>query len=251
MTQSDKEDFLPLSKNDIPLIKALALSVAIHEKYGFQSKSTTDHTSITSHKQSNLDGRGNPITNSARLYRQLFPSQKVPPKEREHIDVDDYHYAKADNILNMLRGFGFIAIERPLTKFEQIVLDIANRTTITHKELGRVASFPNVYERKISQETWEERESDLARNSEYVGVLQSKIEVDILIENIRYLSRTRSYLICASESGTNIIKFFVSDHKLNNIKQGDTLKISAWIKKQEVSKYHGGKETLLNRVSFL
>lgn len=251
MTLSDKQDFLPLDKNNIPLLKALVLSVAIHEKYGFQSKSATDHTSVTSDKISNLDGKGNPIPNSARLYRQLFPSQKVSPEDRENIDVNDYHYAKAENILNLLRGFGFIAIDRPLTSFEKTVLNIVNRNTISHKELGRVASFPNVYERKISQEIWEERESDLAQNSEYVGVLNEKSELQISIENIRYLSRTQSYLICACESDSNIIKFFISEHKFNNIKHGDVVKISGWIKKQDVSKFHGGKETQINRVNFL
>jgi hypothetical protein len=251
MTLSDKQDFLPLDKNNIPLVKALALSVAIHEKYGFQSKSATDHTSVTSDKTSNLDGNGNPITNSARLYRQLFPSQKVSPDDREIIDINDYHYSKAENILNLLKGFGFIAIDRPLTSFEKTVLDIVNRSTITHKELGRVASFPNVYERKISQEIWEERESELSRTSEYVGELHDRTEFQISIENVRYLSRTQSYLICGSESNCNIVKFFISEQKLNNIKQGDNIKVSCWIKKHDVSNYHGGKETLINRVKFL
>ena len=240
-----------MDKQNIPLIHALALSVAIHEKYGFQSKATTDYTTMTSEKISNIDGKGNPITNSARLYRQLFPSQKVNPEDREKIDVSAYHYEKAENILNLLRGFSFIAIDRPLTNFEQTVLDIVNRTDITHKELGRVASFPNVYERKVSQEIWEERESQIAKNSNYVGDLFCKAHLDIVIENIRYLSRTKSYLICASESDKNIVKFFIPEDKIDNIKQGDSIKLTGWIKKHEVSNYHGGKETMLKRINFL
>ena len=240
-----------MDRHNIPLIQALVLSVAIHEKYGFQSKVTTDYTTMTSEKVSNIDGRGNPITNSARLYRQLVPSQKVDPADREKIDVSEHHYEKAENILYLLRGFSFIAIERPLTNFEQSVLDIVNKADITHKELGRVASLPNVYERKVSQEIWEERESHLAKNSDYVGELFSKSHLDVKIENIRYLSRTKSYLICASESDKNIVKFFIPDDKIGNIKEGDSIKLTGWIKKHEVSNYHGGKETMLKRINFL
>ncbi len=239
-----------MDRHNIPLTQALALSVAIHEKYGFQSKATTDYTTMTSKKISNIDGRGNPITNSARLYRQLFPSQKVDPVDREKMHVTEHHYEKAENILDLLRGFGFIAIERPLTNFEQSVLDIVNRTDITHKELGRVASFPNVYERKVSQEIWEKRESQLAKNSEYVGELFNKSHLDVKIENIRYLSRTKSYLICTSESDKNIVKFFIPEDKIDNIKEGDFIKLTGWIKKHEVSHYHGGKETVFKKISF-
>jgi len=240
-----------MDRHNIPLIQALVLSVAIHEKYGFQSKATTDYTTMTSEKISNIDGKGNPITNSARLYRQLFPSQKVDPEDREKIDVSEYHYEKAENILELLRGFGFIAIERSLTNFELSVLDIVGRTSISHKELGRVASFPNVYERKVSQEIWEERESRLAKSSDYIGELHCKSHFDIVIENIRYLSRTKSYLICASESHKNIVKFFIPETNIGNIKEGDSIKLTGWIKKHEVSNYHGGKETMLKRINFL
>ncbi len=240
-----------MDRNCIPLVDALAVSVAIHEKYGFQSKAATDHTSLQNDKICNLDGKGKPIANSARLYRQLFPSQKVAPEKREKIEIADYHYDKAENILNLLRGFGFIAIERPLTKFEESVLDIVNRTNITHKDLGRVASFPNVYERKISQETWEERESQLAKISEFTGTISAKSDFNVVIENVRYLSRTQSYLVCASELNQNIIKFFVSEQKIRNISEGKNFTISGFVKKQEVSKFHGGKETMLNSIKII
>jgi len=107
-----------------------------------------------------------------------------------------------------------------------------------------------VYERKISQEAWEDRESELAQDSVWVGVPMTKDEFDITIENIRYLSRTDSYLICAQEQG-NIIKFFIDGSKLDGRSEGDVCKIACWVKKQEVSKYHGGQETMVNRVKFL
>ena len=130
------------------------------------------------------------------------------------------------------------------------MLEIVRSDTISHKDLGRIASFPNVYERKISQEEWEDREADLAKDSVWVGVPMTKDEFDITIENIRYLSRTDSYLVCAQEQG-NIIKFFTDGNKLDGRAEGDTCKIACWVKKQEVSKYHGGQETMVNRVKFM
>lgn len=237
-------------KQNIPLVTALELSVAIHERYGFTSKSTSDRAS-DSGKESNLDAKGNPIPNSARLYRQLFPSAKVTESEREKFEITPEHVAQAREIRETLQGFSFKAIERQLTHFEEQILSLVNSDVVTHKDLGRIASFPNVYERKISQDAWEDRESDLARNSEFVGLLNTGADFDITIENVRYLSRTESYLICASESGKNIIKFFVPERKLEGIAEGDTCKIKCSVKKQEISKYHGGWETTVNRVKFI
>ncbi len=236
-------------KTNIPLMAALQLSVAIHDRYGFTSKSTFDHATSTG-KESNLDGNGRPIANSARLYRQLFPSAKVSEENREQFEITPDIIAQAEEIRHTLKAFSFKAIERPLTNFETQVLGIVNSDTINHKDLGRIASFPNVYERKISQEEWEDREADLAKDSTWVGVPMTKDEFDITIENIRYLSRTDSYLICAQEQG-NIIKFFTDGNKLDGRAEGDTCKIACWVKKQEVSKYHGGQETMVNRVKFI
>ncbi len=236
-------------KTNIPLMAALQLSVAIHDRYGFTSKSTFDHATSTG-KESNLDGNGRPIANSARLYRQLFPSAKVSEENREQFEITPDIIAQAEEIRHTLKAFSFKAIERPLTNFETQVLGIVNSDTVNHKDLGRIASFPNVYERKISQEEWEDREADLAKDSTWVGVPMTKDEFDITIENIRYLSRTDSYLICAQEQG-NIIKFFTDGNKLDGRAEGDTCKIACWVKKQEVSKYHGGQETMVNRVKFI
>ena len=236
-------------KTNIPLMAALQLSVAIHDRYGFTSKSTWDYATSAG-KDSNLDGNGRPIANSARLYRQLFPSVKVSEENREQFEITSDVIAQAEEIRHTLKAFSFKAIERPLTNFETQVLAIVNSDTITHKDLGRIASFPNVYERKISQEAWEDRESDLARDSVWVGVPMTKDEFEITIENIRYLSRTDSYLICAQEGG-NIIKFFIDQSKLDGRTEGDVCKIACWVKKQEVSKFHGGQETTVNRVKFI
>lgn len=236
-------------KTNIPLVTALELSVAIHDRYGFTSKSTSDYATKAG-KESNLDGNGRPIPNSARLYRQLFPSAKVSEENREQFEITPDIIAQAEEILHTLKAFSFKAIERQLTKFESQVLDIVRSDTISHKDLGRLASFPNVYERKISQEVWEDREADLARDSVWMGVPMTSDEFDITIENIRYLSRTDSYLVCAQHQG-NIIKFFTDGNKLDGRSEGDTCRIKCWVKKQEVSKYHGGQETTVNRVKFI
>ncbi len=238
-----------LDKTNIPLMLALQLSVAIHERYGFTSKSTWDHATSTG-KESNLDGNGRPIANSARLYRQIFPSTKVSEENREQFEITPDVIAQAEEIRHTLKAFSFKAIERPLTNFETQVLGIVNSDTVNHKDLGRIASFPNVYERKISQEAWEDRESELAKISKWVGVPMTKGEFNITIENIRYLSRTDSYLVCAQVQG-NIIKFFTDGKKLNGRSEGENCRIACWIKKQEVSKYHGGQETTINRVKFI
>jgi hypothetical protein len=43
----------------------------------------------------------------------------------------------------------------------------------------------------------------------------------------------------------------VPERRLDDVAEGDTVKLAGYIKKQEVSKYHGGLETVINRVKFV
>jgi hypothetical protein len=58
-----------------------------------------------------------------------------------------------------------------------------------------------------------------------------------------------SSLVCCSENGKNIVKFFV-DINEKKLVEGETIKLQGFVKSQQVSNFHNGKETMVNRIKF-
>lgn len=175
--------------------------------------------------------------NSTLLYNHFYGEEKL-----DIIESDGEH---ALDVIDYLKGLTFKAFERTLTDFEQNVLKLVTSDGIDNKSLGVAASLPKVYLNKLDQDTWEERERELAEISEYVGTLQKRSEFELTVENIRYIKTTGASLYCCSESGKNIVKFF-SDTDCGKV--GDTLHLAGYVKSHSVSKYSDGKETMINRI---
>jgi hypothetical protein len=175
--------------------------------------------------------------NSSILYNHFLNDVKV--------EVRDEDKVLAEVIIDYLRGLSFKAFERGLTEFETNVLKFVNVETVTKDKLGIAASLPQVYQRKLDADAWTIREAELADASEYVGGLNRRSEFTVVIEHIRSIPSTSSWLYTCSEGDKNIFKFFSTS---NVGEVGQTIKLSAYVKAQEVSKYSGGKETMVNRV---
>ena len=89
---------------------------------------------------------------------------------------------------------------------------------------------------------------DLARKSEYVGTVGKRSNFFVKVENIRNITSVGSNLYCTTVRDTsNIVKFFGNDE----IEVGDTVEIGAFVKSQTVSDFHGGKETMVNRIKII
>lgn len=172
--------------------------------------------------------------------------ERYTGKREIAVTQDDREHATA--IINYLSGLSFKAMERGLTQFETNVLKFVTSDEVTLKEVGIGASLPNVYAQKLEQDKWEQRELKLAITSEFVGELKQRSEFTVTVENIRFIGRTNSYLYCTSTAEGNIVKFF-SDTRTGEA--SDELVVSGYVKSQEISKFHGGKETMINRVKIL
>lgn len=175
--------------------------------------------------------------NSAVLFKHYHDSAPL------EITAQDRTFA--DEVITYLSGLSFKAMERGLTDFETNILKFVTSEQASIKEVGIAASLPQVYDNKLKQDAWEQRERELSETSEYVGDLKKRSEFEVVLENTRYIGRTESYLYCASVDNQHILKFFSQD-KLGEA--GAKLCLSGFVKSHEVSKYHGGKETMVNRV---
>jgi len=163
----------------------------------------------------------------------------------DHITLTESDRQCAESVIDYLKGLSFKAIERELTGFEANVLKFVNSDAVDSSNLGIAASLPQVYDQKLKQDEWTVREQSLSNSSEYVGQVRSRTQFGLVIENIRFISSTGSYLYCCSQNSSNIVKFF---HEKELGEPGSHLEITAFVKSHQISSYHGGQETLVNRV---
>ena len=176
--------------------------------------------------------------NSRMLYDHFFGT--------EQLDITEADRFQAIDVIDYLQGLSFKAFERNLTDFEQNVLKLVTADVADSSELGIAASLPKVFLNKQDQETWETRERELTFTSDYVGTLHSRCDFDLVIEHIRTIKTTGANLYCCSVDGQHIVKFFSDD--VNWGKVGDRIQVGGYVKSQAVSKYSGGKETMINRI---
>lgn len=216
-------------------VEVVAASAAIFQKHGF-------------HKKRNPDGNK---PSSARLY-QYF----MKPEDSD-IVVTDAHRELAQDIILYFKGLTFKAIERKLSDFEANVLKAISKDTIpaasrddSPANIGIVASLPKVYNDKLKQEQWADREAELARTSEYVGLERKFLNMHMRVENVRHLKDRfeEKILVCGSLEGKNVVKFFLDKRFSKCFNVGELVEVRGAVKAHQVSKYSGGKETMINRV---
>lgn len=204
------------------VVEVLTIATAIHRVNGYIKKSAI----------------GDDTPNVTHLYNHFFKQkifENVSPKDKE----------TAETIVEYLQGLSFKAFERDLTEFETNVLKFVNSDSVGPNLMGVAASLPEVYKNKLKQDDWAQRESILSEKSDYVGELSTRGDFEVMVENVRYIRRTSSYLYCCSSNDKDIVKFFSSE---NLGKVGQTLCLSGYVKSQSISPYHQGKETMINRI---
>lgn len=201
----------------------VTVSVAIDRTNGYVRKSDA--------------GEGIPEPNVRLLYKHFYDNQLFPTTDSDR-DV-------AKQIINYLQGLSFKAFERDLTSFEASTLKFVNADTVDNTTLGVAASLPNVYRNKLKQDVWIQREAELVQSSEFVGTSGKRGHFEVVVENVRFIPSVSSYLYCCSVDNKNILKFFYSD---STLKEHTTVCLSGYVKSHQISNYHGGKETMINRV---
>lgn len=156
----------------------------------------------------------------------------------------------AENIVTYFKGLLFKQLTGRISDFNEKVLKTINEPMISMQDFGFVAAFPKTYFNAIRWDKDADRERDLADGSDYVGTLHKRCEIDIEIVNTRVLQKHGCSIITCIDAESNVVKFFSTDFAIDS-KSGDKFKITAYVKSHEVSKYNGGKETVINRVKFL
>ena len=190
------------------------------------------------------------IANSTFLYSHFLGvhDKASNSNKKQEVTSTPEDVAGAETIIDYLKGLTFKAMERELTDFEKNVLKLVSSDVVGKDKIGIAASLPKVFQNKVESDVWAVRETELSTVSDYIGKVGKRDNFNIIIENVRYISSVGSKLFCASVDGKNIVKFFNNDI---TAKVGETLAIGAYVKDHSVSKYHHGKETIVNRIKVL
>lgn len=210
-----------------PTIDVITASCAIHRlNEGFLSKDNVRFDKKLEGKKSNSDY----------LYDHFY--SQFP------LDIIDADKVQAEEVIDYLKGLSFKAIERELTEFESNVLKLVNSKEVEKDKLGISASLPKVYLNKVEQDNWTSRETVLANTSQAIGTLHQRGDFTGIVEYVRYIPKTMSYLISCSVDNKHILKFFTD----KSLKLNSKISVEGYVKSQNRGRYHNGIETLINRI---
>lgn len=163
------------------------------------------------------------------------------------VTVSDEDKKLGAEVVEYLQGLGFKALERNLSDFERKVLALVTSDTVDKTTLGIAASLPNVYLNKVKSDDWSDRERELGRTSDFVGVESTRCDFVATVEFMRFIPSTGSHLVTCSVDGKHIVKFFMPEAKT---KVGKTYTLTGFVKPHSKNKHTGFKETMINRIKF-
>ena len=150
----------------------------------------------------------------------------------------------ADKIIQYYKGLTFKAMGAKINDFEQRVLAVIQKGVIDRRDIGVVASLPKAYFRSIKRDETDTLMRKLSVSSIHIGTVGSDVEGTINVLNCSFIQKLQCYVVNA-EMNENIVCFFTK-HDADHWGEGCTIK--AKVKRHQTSKFHGGKETVLNYV---
>ena len=150
----------------------------------------------------------------------------------------------AEQMIQYYKGLTFKAMGNKINDFEQKVLGLINCKLVDRRDIGVIASLPQAYFRAVKRDATDTQMRKLSTSSIHIGTLGEDVEGTINILNCSFIQRLQCHVVNAEMSG-NIVCFFTkhpAEHWSN------TCEIKGKVKRHQTSKFHGGKETVLNYV---
>ena len=175
--------------------------------------------------------------NKSRIHKHLAGDDTLT------VTDDDKEFA--EEIHAHFMGLAFKKLAGKTNDFENTAMKHLENDLLDRLGVAIVASLPKSVDRAKLQEELKDKTED----SEYVGAMGSRGAFTVEVNDIRFVEKFGINLVTCIESNKNVVKFFyANDPSSNGIEVGKTINITAFVKGQEVSKYSGVKETMVNRV---
>ena len=161
--------------------------------------------------------------------------------------VTDEDGKEVERMIRYFKGLSMKAIKRNISDFESSILAMISKEYVSYKDIGIIASLPNVYANGQKQKEFNKIEKQLGKTSEHIGTLRERGDFNLELIYVKYIWRSNSYLCVAKDSNDNIVKFFHN----NKLEVGEKIHITAYVKDHTQGKMSGGAETYLNRVKIV
>ena len=160
--------------------------------------------------------------------------------------ADEEDLEQAQEIISYYQGLMLKALSSQVNSFEEKVLHIVQENAVSLKDFGILASLIKSYTRSVAREEVELEQRALSADSQHIGAIGDTVEMNLTIMRMNYIQKLDCHVVNGKDEKGNLVVFFTSkDLMFKDIPQ---VNIRARIKRQQVSSYHGGKETVLNYV---
>jgi hypothetical protein len=150
----------------------------------------------------------------------------------------------AEQMIQYYKGLTFKAMGAKINDFEQKVLGLINCKLVDRRDIGVIASLPKAYFRSVKRDATDTKMRKLSTTSIHIGTIGQEVESTINILNCSFIQSLQCHVVNAEISG-NIVCFFTK-HPAEH--WGESCTIKGKVKRHQTSKFHNGKETVLNYV---
>ena len=168
-------------------------------------------------------------------------------QEGREVEITAKDKELAEDISTYFQGLLFKQLSGEMSDFNKKILKLVNEEQVPINEFGLVASLPKAFYNAKKWDKAAEVERDLADVSDYVGTQGKRCNFDLEVVSTRYIPTHDCTIVTCIDEDKNVVKFFTHDFAKDS-EPGDKFEIAGFVKSHEVSKYNGGKETMINRV---
>jgi hypothetical protein len=215
----------------------LAVSCAIHtEMNGYLSKPDSMRLMLAQDPAYRA-------SNSELLYAHFFQGPQVV--------VNPEHTILADQVTTYIKGLAFKTFQRRLSDYEKSLLLTVNTQALSASQLGITAAMPNMYFESIRSDAWNQREADLAPNTEFYGEPGQSLDLECKLEYWKVIPRTHSTFMIVSVDDRFVLKFFLSSKIIKPVRESNNLRVMATVKAHTLSEHSDAKITQVHYVSVL
>jgi len=216
-----------------PLLEALAATAAIIRVHGYISK-----------KEAAISGR-QPTSVTLGIWMKS-PSSTAPV-------IEDADRAKAKTAVDWLAA---LAVSPKTGRENDFEMSLAKLTMggyrrlapgeICKSDFGFVACVYSTMDRVAQRQANQAEAKEAASTSEFMGSLKKRADFFVKLVGLNYSQNVGCYIYKIKDRKGNLGVFFSSDGDLAKVDDCFLAKMTP--KRHGVSDYHGGKETVFNRV---
>ena len=161
--------------------------------------------------------------------------------------LTDEDKAMGEKLAQHFSGLLFKTLAGPITNgFMNTIANIIGMELVGRYEIACMSCLVQTYRKDLEREVKQEKKQSFAATSAFIGSEASKHELDIEIIDAFY-SKSYNIFINTATDGVNIIKFSTA-HDKDIFPMGEKIKIKGSVKRHDIDKFTGVKETWLTRV---